>query len=139
MPTHYRKTRKLYVKRKNASAECPFCDSAKYDDAVYSDTYIFVIPNQTKHDVWELHDVDEHLLVMPKRHVRSYKELSDKERLAIINFIADYESCGYNVYARGVGFSKRSVEHQHTHLIKADNTPAKFSLYIQKPYLLIKR
>jgi diadenosine tetraphosphate (Ap4A) HIT family hydrolase len=138
MATHYRKTRKIYAERKKVT-NCPFCDYADKETIVYEDAHIFIVPNLTKYDLWELHDVTEHLLVMPKRHVLSLAELTDQEQLAIMQRIAQYEAKGFNVYARGVGFARRSVAHQHTHLIKASNKPAKFSMFIQKPYLLIKK
>jgi diadenosine tetraphosphate (Ap4A) HIT family hydrolase len=135
---HYRKTRKAYEQNKKKPG-CPFCDAARREKLVYENEHLFVVHNLTKYDVWELHDVHEHLLVIPKRHVESLAELTDKEKSAVIDFIADYESRGYNVYARGVGFARRSVKHQHTHLIKADNKHPKFSLFIKKPYVLIKK
>lgn len=138
MANHYRKTRKLYNKRRN-DAVCPFCDQKTTTDIVYQNSLAFVIPNLTKYDVWELHDVHEHVMVIPKRHIETLADATDEEKLALMNIIADYESKGYSAYARGVGFTRRSVKHQHTHLIKADNKRAKFSLFIEKPYLLLKK
>lgn len=138
MNYHYRKTRKTYEQHKKKTG-CPFCEAARREKIVYEDDLIFVVHNLTKYDLWELHNVHEHLLVIPKRHVESLNELTDTEKLALMNYIADYETRGYSVYARGVGFVRRSVMHQHTHLIKTDNKDPKFSLFIKKPYLLIKK
>ena len=138
MNYHYRKTRKQYENNKKKSG-CPFCDAARREEILFENDDVFIVHNLTKYDVWELHDVHEHLLVIPKRHVESLKELTDTEKLALTNVIADYESRGYSIYARGVGFARRSVAHQHTHLIKADNKDPKFSLFIKKPYFLIKK
>jgi len=52
---------------------------------------------------------------------------------------AEYEAKGYNIYARGVGFVKRSVKHQHTHLIKVANKKPRFALFVQQPYYLLKK
>ena len=134
---HYRKTIKKYRARQR-SAGCPFCDQATIAEDVHETNLVYVVPNLTQYDLWELHDVTDHLLVIPKRHVKSLSELTDAERLAIMNIIARYEAQGYNVYARGVNFVKKSVEHQHTHLIKVSNKKPRMSFFLQKPYLLFK-
>lgn len=138
MNYHYRKTRKTYEHQKNKPG-CPFCDTARREKILYEDEHVFIVHNLTKYDVWELHDVQEHLLVVPKRHVESFAEMTAPEQLAVMKQIAEYEQHGYSTYARGVGFARRSVAHQHTHLIKADNKDPKFSLFIKKPYILIKK
>lgn len=76
--------------------------------------------------------------MVPKRHVLSLKELTDEEKLDHMNIIAAYEAEGYNIYARSVDSSTRSVPHQHTHLIKASGKRAKAVLFLQKPYFLFK-
>ncbi len=135
---HYRKTLQQYLSHQEQK-DCPFCRPETVERAVFSDDFVYVVPNITFYDLWEMHDVEEHVMIIPKRHVETLKDLTDEEQLAIMHIAADYESQGYCVYARGVGFSERSVAHQHTHLIKAANTRARFSLYIKKPYVLIKK
>ncbi|MGH7158140.1 MAG: HIT family protein [Candidatus Saccharimonadales bacterium] len=134
---HYRKTVKKYWDRQKVS-ECPFCDSVTLGRAIKETKHAYIVFNLTFYDVWEGHDVSDHLLVVPKRHVKSMKELTEPERLDIIDLIADYESHDYSAYARGVGNVVRSVEHQHTHLIKIHHKRPKFSIYLRKPYFLIK-
>ena len=134
---HYRKTVKKYFDRQKVT-ECPFCASATLARAVKETKSAYIVPNLTFYDVWEGHNVLDHLIVVPKRHVKSMKDLTEAERLEIIDLIADYESQDYSAYARGVGTITRSVEHQHTHLIKLDHKRPKFSLYLHKPYFLIK-
>ena len=126
---HYRKTVRKYHERRKV-LECPFCARATLANAVLETDSAYVVPNLTKYDMWEGHDVVDHLLVVPKRHVKSIKELTEPERLEIIDIIADYEGKNYSVYARGVGSVTRSVEHQHTHLIKLHHKRPKFALYI---------
>lgn len=134
---HYRKTIKKYLERRNVS-ECPFCDSVTLGRAVKETDSSYIVPNLTFYDIWEGHDVIDHLLVVPKRHVKSMKELTEAERLDIIDLIADYEEQDYSVFARGVGTVTRSVEHQHTHLIKTHHKRPRFSVYLHKPYFLVK-
>ena len=137
MSNHYRKTLHRYKRRQKTSG-CPFCGTETIANAVFEDANIYAVPNLTKYDLWELHDVTDHLLVIPKRHVTSLAELSQAERLSIMELCAQYENKGYNVYARGNGFIKRSLEHQHTHLIKATNKLPNLAVFLRKPYILIK-
>jgi hypothetical protein len=92
----------------------------------------------TPYDLWELHEVIDHLLIVPKRHAINTKDLTERERLAIMDIISDYESNGYNVYTRGVGSATRSVDHYHTHLIKTGHKKPRLAFYLRKPYLLVK-
>ena len=87
-----------------------------------------------------MNEVTDHLLLIPKRHAKSLAELNSKERTDHINIMAEYEAKGYNIYARGANSIMRSVaKHQHTHLIKIKNgKKAWFSLFLRKPYLLIR-
>jgi len=135
---HYRKTYFKYKSRQKKGI-CPFCSEERLDKAVYQDDYIYIVPNLTKYDLWELHDVTEHLLIIPKRHIESLNELTNDEKLAIMNQVAEYESKGYSTYARGVGFIKRSVKHQHTHLIKVTNKEPNIAFFVKKPRFLFKK
>lgn len=137
MANHYRKTMQAYKARQKAKG-CPFCNANTVAKAIYENEDLYIVPNLTKYDLWELHDVTDHLLIIPMRHVKTLSELSQKERMAIIDACAKYEAEGYSVYARGNGFVKRSVEHQHTHLIKTTNKVPRLTFFLQKPYCLIK-
>ena len=99
-----------------------------------------LVPNRVSYDVFEGRRVLDHLLIIPKRHLETLKDFTKEEKLDMMDIASEYEAKGYNVYARGVGSLTRSVKHQHTHLIKIkNNKPAKFILYIRRPYLLINR
>lgn len=119
---------------------CPFCDLEKNRREIVSESkHAFVIRNDFKYDLWELRRVVDHLMIIPRRHVRSLSELSAEERSDIMEFMAEYASQGYDVYARSVDSVHRTVPlHQHTHLIKTNGKVARFALYLLKPYLLIK-
>lgn len=139
MNYQYRKTHKKY-RSYPKPVECDFCkiDQTK-DVAVLETEYAYVIPNRIFYDIWELHNVTDHLLVLPKRHVHSLSELTDEEKLDIMKILSMYEGKEYNVYARAKASVRRSVFHQHTHLIKIDNTHQPHaSFFVRKPWLLIK-
>ena len=135
---HYRKTIYTY-KGHQKRAGCPFCRQDTIDNALFENDFVYIVPNLTQYDLWELFDVEDHLLIIPKRHVEKLNELSTAESLAIMEQAAKYEAEGYNIYARGVGFVNRSVKHQHTHLIKVTNKKPKIALFLQSPYYLFKK
>ena len=43
-----------------------------------ADREAIIKANRVFYDVWELHDVTDHLLVVPKRHVHSLSELDEE-------------------------------------------------------------
>lgn len=137
MTNHYRRTIHKYRGRQKAPG-CPFCNPETIAKAVLTNDQLYIVPNLTQYDLWELHDVVDHLLIIPRRHIKHLAELNQEERLAVMGVCAKYEAEGYSVYARGSGFVKRSVEHQHTHLIKTTNKQPRLSFFLQKPYYLFK-
>ena len=139
---HYRKTRQHYKKLNKADKEkdgCPFCRDLSGEIVAESATMV-VIPNRVSYDFFEGRSVLDHLMIIPKRHAESIHDFTEQEKLDMMDFAGEYETRGYNVYARGAGSITRSVKHQHTHLIKVDDTKrAKFIFHLQKPYILINK
>lgn len=134
---HYRKSEKAYSNFPKPT-DCPFCDPKETASAVRETEHAFVIPNRTFYDIWELRRVTDHLMIVPKQHVCSLADLSDAAKLDIMNLIGEYEGGDYNVYARSATSTTRSVAHQHTHLIKAEQKLARMLLHIRRPYMTIK-
>lgn len=135
---HLRKTFKKY-KALSQTSECPFCDVSEQEAIIFQTKHAFILPNKVRYDLWDGLTVAEHLMVIPKRHVTSMAELTKAEAAEIMAVMQKYEADGYNVYARAVGSIMRSVEHQHTHLIKTSSTRrARFLLFIRRPYYLKK-
>lgn len=135
---HYPKTLKEY-KKNLGPASCPFCSEEEIHDRIIAETkHAYIIPNKTSYDLWEVRTVEDHLLVIPKRHVRSLKELNAEERADIMDILADYEDKSYNVYARGKISNVRSVVHQHTHLIKTNQKEHRGTFFMRKPYIFFK-
>lgn len=78
----------------------------------------------------------DHLMITPKIHTNSLKGMDADTALEYIDLIGDYESQGYNVYARAPDSSIKSVTHQHTHLLKLDGDNKRFVLVLRKPFYL---
>jgi diadenosine tetraphosphate (Ap4A) HIT family hydrolase len=134
---HYRRQHKIYRSYPKPKT-CHFCDERHISSIVKHTKLSLVIKNRTFYDLWELRPVTDHLMVIPRRHVHTLKEMTTAERLDIMELIAEYEAQGYNVYARGAHSKQRSVHHQHTHLIKTEDKQGRVSLFIKRPYFLIK-
>ena len=137
--TRTRKQVKTYAKyrqKKVAADTCVFCDLTEDSPQTVSITAHFkLFKNIFPYSVWDNHPVKEHLLLAPKLHTHTLDALSEKARLEFVKIISDYEAQGYNVYARGAASNMRSVDHQHTHLIKLEKRFIKFLLFLDKPYI----
>ena len=132
----YRKAEKQYKNRKDNV--CPFCQPLP-EYLVAETPHCFVVKSMFPYELWEFRDVTEHLLVVPKRHVRSFADLSQEERHELMDLIATYESENYNIYARSSFSVQRSIPlHQHTHLIKTGDKHARAAFYAKKPYIIGK-
>lgn len=118
--------------------DCPFCTLA-HETLLVSTANVRLVQNKYAYQYWDFMKVTDHLLLVPARHVESLGQLNAEERREVMNILAEYEEKGYNVYARSVVSTIKSVPHQHTHLIKTDNIRAKFLFYLRKPYLLFRR
>ena len=136
---HFNKTRKKYKKQYKDETGCPFCEPLiGQRERIAETAHFVVVENNVAYDLWEGHTVTEHLMVIPKKHVEKLADLSSRQKAELVNILSEYEGRGYNVYARGAKGPRRSVEHQHTHLIKIGDNGVKALLLIAKPYFLFK-
>lgn len=141
---HYRKTYKQgYDKLKaldSQQAGCTYCNDPTFEKRTVEQTDTMrLIYIRTKYDIFEGRPVQEHYMIVPKRHVETLNDFTDQEKIDMTTLAGKYEAKGFNVYMRGVKSVSRSVEHQHTHLIKLKEKRTKFLLYIAKPYHLLQR
>lgn len=137
---HYRKTKQKYNKyRKNdiSLESCAFCTRARSEEIVAENDTMYVVPNRVSYDIFEGYKVEDHLMILPKEHRTSIGDFTEGEALDYVRLVGEYEAMGYGVYARGYNSPSRSVAHQHTHLIKISDTPARSVIYNAKPYMLI--
>jgi diadenosine tetraphosphate (Ap4A) HIT family hydrolase len=133
----YRKHLKAFKMQKQ-QAGCGLCDPSQLlVEHEYEHTYL--VHNRYPYSIWENRDVLDHLMVLPKRHVANLGELKKPELDEVTKLLAEYEAKGYSIYARSVENKERSVAgHQHTHLIRISHKSPRFSMFLAKPYLLIK-
>ena len=89
---HYRQKYKAYRSKIEPITACPFCDhdNETKHRIIKQNKHSYIIQNRTKYDIWEGHDVSEHYMVIPKRHVAHLKELTSEERLDIMSLGDDH-------------------------------------------------
>jgi len=103
--------------------ECPFCklDSKKI---LYQNKYRVVIKN-----LHPYYKTKKHLLLIPKRHVIKYKDLTDGEFLELKKLYSKYFEKWFVLFGRQYGFESdkfmislhndhASIGHLHIHFIK---------------------
>jgi diadenosine tetraphosphate (Ap4A) HIT family hydrolase len=115
-------------------SEYPFCKLDPTRNIIEEQDTYYIVENLMTYDLWDLHKVDKHLLLIPKVHVGSISELDNQLRDTLMEVMCRYESSGYNIYARAAQNKTKSVVHQHTHLIKTFGPKLTKMTYIEKPY-----
>jgi diadenosine tetraphosphate (Ap4A) HIT family hydrolase len=138
--TRSRKEEKFYKKYLKTVDKnvCVFCAIKKGSDQLVVTTKHFkVITNIFPYSVWDGQEVVDHLMITPKKHTDSLKDMPDSQKVEYVNLIESYEQNGYNIYARAPINKTKSVVHQHTHLIKTDGALKKLIVFSTKPYVRI--
>ncbi|MFZ1323992.1 MAG: HIT domain-containing protein [Candidatus Saccharimonadales bacterium] len=126
-----------HLKAKPAGA-CAFCINNPDDDNYSVETKSFkILRNIFPYNTWDLQDVTDHLLIVPKKHIVSLNNLTANEAIEYVDLLGSYESRGYNVYSRAPASGMKSVSHQHTHLIKTSGKPKRVLLYTKNRYLRV--
>lgn len=118
------------------SDSCPFC-AIQADDIVAETSQMYVIKNRVAYDYFEGVPVLDHLMVIPKRHVKSLSEMTDAEKVDYVSTLGEFEKTDYGVYSRAANSAIRSVEHVHTHVLKIPGRRVGWQLYVEKPYLVL--
>lgn len=114
---------------------CVFCAIAKGHPQYVSETkHLKVIRNQTPYSLWDGQGVLDHLMIVPKQHTNKLGDLSGDAAKEFFALVEQYEEQNYNLYARSVHSTVRSIPHQHTHLIKLDGKQRKFLMMVRKPW-----
>lgn len=134
-----RKAKKRYHQKAPEVTGCPFCDLSKRH-VVRVTKHAAITESDFPYELWDGRPVKQHLLLVPKRHVGKASELSKAERQEIGELAFEYESNGYDVYARGLGSTGKTVPgHQHTHLIATEDSYPNVIIRIGKPYWMFWR
>lgn len=116
---------------------CNFCAFIAGDGQVVGESaYFWIAINLFAYDVWDDRSVDEHLMLVPKRHVTSLIALTSVERADYVEQLAAYESQGYSTYTRASSNASKSIPHLHSHLVKLSSRSKRAIVRIKRPYIL---
>lgn len=140
MPIARNRRNQLSYKRfakNNDKATCDFCNFTKNHDQIIKELrYFWIARNIFPYDVWDTTGVNDHLLLVPKRHVDSVGHFNIREQAEYAKIIGEYDLRGYSIYARARSNIIKSIPHQHSHLIAISNKPKKALFYLNRPYIL---
>ncbi|MDR0397816.1 MAG: HIT domain-containing protein [Candidatus Nomurabacteria bacterium] len=112
-----------YLKYKSKHPECTFCKIGKKgngNEIIDETKHFWIVTNLFPYELWDGRKVLTHLLVVPKDHFHNIDEMTHSERITLIEILGRYEKRGYSFYGRAPQNASRSMEHQHTHLIKVE-------------------
>ncbi|ACL69214.1 HIT family protein [Halothermothrix orenii] len=96
---------------------CPFC-AISHKDYIAENEYAFAI--------YDKYPVNKgHALIIPKRHVASYFDITERERQAIFKLVdrcktlldEKFNPDGYNIGINVGKYAGQTVMHLHVHLI----------------------
>lgn len=121
-----------------SNSGCTFCAFEQADGQVIDEyDHFWVVENAFSYDVWDDRAVDDHIMIVPKRHIVGIAEFTDIERVEYMKLVAEYETRNYSLYARAPQNDAKSVTHQHSHLIKVGDSSKRLKLYIHTPHVVV--
>ncbi len=123
-----------HYKKHPRHGECQFCN-LKPSELVGESVDFRVIRNKFPYEVFDLCEVTDHLMVIPKKHTDNLELLSKAEKIELIEILSKYEAEGYNVYFREPKNVIKTMDHHHTHLIKLGKRISTLE-YTKEPYSL---
>ena len=139
MSTRSRKENKNYKKylRKTGKKTCNFCEIDKNSDSFKEESKSFkIIKNIFSYSLWDGLKVDDHIMIVPKKHTDTLSDLNEHEAKEFVDILGKYESSGYNIYARAPSSVRKTIVHQHTHLIKTKGLVRRFIFAVYRPFYL---
>ncbi len=115
---------------------CAFCNINIASPQLVRLTENFkIIRNIFPYSLWDSQPVEDHLLLVPKRHTDTLAAVSPLGAQEFVRLISGYEAAGYNIYARAPGSDMKTIIHQHTHLIKLQSHKIRGLIYLHKPHI----
>lgn len=103
------------------SSHCPFCEIAKHDDEKR-----IIKQNDSAFVIRDSYPISEgHTLIIPKRHIASFFEITNEERQALLDLLEhtqkeiedEYHPDAYNIGINDGQAAGQTVFHLHIHLI----------------------
>jgi len=111
-------TREEYLKNKHyyTIKDCPFCTKLVKNETILFETDLWIV----KENDYPYNNIDKHLLVFPKRHIKKTSQINKKEwedyyniQQFMYNFFWNKEFFSFIRHTEG----NKSVEHLHFHYL----------------------
>ena len=123
--------------KENPSSGCAFCNLPK--SQVFKEKKNFwVAKNRFPYTNWDTGEVEQHLMLIPKRHLSEISQFNEAEKSEYLTVLAEYEAKGFDNYTRSGNNKGKSQPHFHTHLIKVTSKKFKFHIFNRKPYISLQ-
>lgn len=118
----YERQRAAQQQRFGDNPPCPLCDDIANREVIASGPTMSILKNDFPYYMFDGRTVAEHIMLLPKRHVRRLSELNPEETAEYWQAYRQYDHDGYNTMTRPASEHRRSVQgHVHTHLIKLND------------------
>ncbi|MGB4768319.1 MAG: hypothetical protein WBP22_03610 [Candidatus Saccharimonas sp.] len=125
----------LYKKNRGDVDICDLCNIETSASKIIAEYPLFmVITNAFPYAIWEGGLLNEHLMLVPKRHTESIATFTPEENAEFLQLLSEYDQQGYSYYGRAAGSPYKSIPHQHTHLMQV-GTPITRQIYNRRPYI----
>ncbi len=121
--------------RKTKEGGCVFCDLDQ-NIIVEKRDHFLIIKNIYPYGVWDLKEVEEHLMVVPKKHAEGFDEFDQESEEEYFEITKKYSIEGYDLFTRTTESSRKTQPHFHTHLIKTTGDTKKKLHFKSYPYFL---
>lgn len=118
--------------------DCVFCASQELE-VTKEYQYFRLTPSKFKYEIWDDHLVEEHLLLVPKRHLIQLNDFSADEKAEYLTLVGQFEADGYSFYSRAPSDTARSVTHFHTHFLRMSPEAIGSMVYVNKPHIMLYR
>lgn len=108
--------------RKQNPDGCGFCTaiSDQTNQVVRTEASLTVLRNLYPYTRWDGGSVQDHLMIVPIRHITNLASFTADEMMEYFTILAEYESKGYSFYIRSDANKSKSMAHLHGHLLKAN-------------------
>jgi diadenosine tetraphosphate (Ap4A) HIT family hydrolase len=142
MPVYYRSTKNQQSydeemsRHRGDAGNCPLCDDGQRGETVEETKLFRVAKNNFPYEIFDGRNVEDHLMIIPKRHVKNLYEYTTDEKMEFMKLATKYDSLGYSLFARADVNPTKTVSHQHAHLIKTGSKIVAGMRFRDNPYVL---
>lgn len=121
--------------RKISQKECVFCE-VESDCVIEEYTHFRIIKNIYPYHMWDLKQVEEHLMIVPKHHTEGFDGFKEESFEEYLKITTSYSNSGYDLFTRTTKSSRKTQPHFHTHLIRTSGSIRKKLYFEEDPYRL---